>query len=244
MDLALARVRATKLLRLSTKRDLWPVARQGVVPALEHAHVPFSASYDVIVDVGASRGQFAWFAADRWPAARLICFEPLPDAQATLRAMLGDRITLHPAAVSDAAGQMELHVSASDDSSSLLAIGSRQVAEFPGTQETGTISVNVVRLSDVLDPADLGSNALLKIDVQGAELSVLRGAGDLLGAVADVYCECSFVELYDGQALFGDIVCFLRDQGFRVASVDNVARGAGGEALQADVLFRRVTQAA
>ena len=239
MDLDLARVRATKLLRLARKRDLWPAARQGVVPALEHAHVPFAASYDVVVDVGASRGQFAWFASDRWPQARLICFEPLPEAQAKLREMLGERIALHPAAVSDAAGQMALHVSASDDSSSLLSIGSRQVSEFPGTQETGTITVDVVRLADVLNAGDLGSSALLKIDVQGAELSVLQGAGELLAAFSDVYCECSFVELYEGQALIGDIVAFLSRHEFRIASVDNVARSASGEALQADVLFRR-----
>jgi hypothetical protein len=55
---------------------------------------------------------------------------------------------------------------------------------------------------------------LLKIDVQGSELQVLQGRRPALDLIDEVYCECSFVELYEGQALADEVICHLRDRGF------------------------------
>jgi len=64
---------------------------------------------------------------------------------------------------------------------------------------------------------DLGSSVVidfLKIDVQGYELEIMRhGTGKLANTVM-IECEAEFVPLYRGQPLFGDIQCFLREQGF------------------------------
>ncbi|EQD33523.1 methyltransferase, FkbM family, partial [mine drainage metagenome] len=111
------------------------------------------------------------------------------------------RVTLPACAVGERAGTASMHVSARDDSSSLLPIGREQTRIFPGTQEAGRAAVEVRRLEDGLQRADIAAPALLKLDVQGYELQALRGCETLLDAFAWVYCECSFVELYEGQAL-------------------------------------------
>ena len=80
----------------------------------------------------------------------------------------------------------------------------------------------------------------MKIDVQGAELDVLRGASGLLDAVCEILVECSLVELYAGQPLIGDTIVFAREQGFRVSGVSPPSRAPDGTPLQCDVLFRRV----
>ena len=54
----------------------------------------------------------------------------------------------------------------------------------------------------------------LKIDVQGAELDVLKGAEETLKDCFIVEVEVEFVPLYENQPLFGDIDKFLRDRGF------------------------------
>jgi len=234
----LARVRALKLSRLARTPALWPAVRSGVIPSVEHADVPFSATYGTVLDVGASRGQFALFAADRFPAAKLICFEPLPGPRSRLTQLLNGRAEIRPTAVGAAPGTAELHVSASDDSSSLLPIGERQVAEFPGTQETGTISVDVVCLADVVDQS-LPGPRLLKIDVQGLELDVLRGLGEQITLIDDVFVECSFTELYEGQALADEVISFLLEHGLRLLGVNGAMRAADGSLLQADLFFRR-----
>lgn len=232
----LARVRASKAFALARTPSHWPAVRAGVVPTVEHERAPLGGPYATVLDVGASRGQFALHARHRYPDARIVCFEPLPASQETLRRVLGDRVELRPVAVGAEAGTASMHVSAADDSSSLLPIGERQLAEFPGTQEARQLDVPVVTLDDVIDEG-LAGPVLLKIDVQGLELDVLRGAGDALAAVDTIFVECSFVELYEGQALADEVIAFLFSHGFRLAGVHGLATGQGGQTLQADLLF-------
>ncbi|MGX6446633.1 FkbM family methyltransferase [Patulibacter sp. S7RM1-6] len=241
--LRLARVRAAKALTLARRPSHWRAVRAGVVPTVEHERVPLGGPYGTVLDVGASRGQFALHARRRFPGARVVCFEPLPSSQDTLRAVLGDRVELRPVAVGAATGTATMHVSAADDSSSLLPIGRRQRAEFPGTHEERRIDVPVVTLSSVLAEG-LQGPVLLKIDVQGLELDVLRGAGEALSTAVDaIFVECSFVELYDGQALADEVVAHLLERGFRLVGVHGVATAHDGQALQADFLFRRLPAA-
>ena len=237
------KVRASKVVRLLGAPGLWPAMvpalRAGVFPSLEHSAIHFGAQFATVVDVGASRGQFGLFALARFPHARLICFEPLPRALATATRLLdGGRTEFHGVALGAVTGQMTLHVSARDDCSSLLPIGRRCVEAFPGTQERTTIAVTVDVLEHYLS-SDLPRPCLVKIDVQGSELDVLRGAGDALSVVDEVLVEVSFAELYTGQARADAVISFLADRGVRLVDVCGVARGADGAAIQADLLFRR-----
>ena len=152
------------------------------------------------------------------PQARVISFEPLPAAAAKFRAMFAgdDRVTLHEAAIGPVPGNATIHISRRDDSSSLLPITSTQVALFPGTEEAATAIVRVAPLREFVSSEDIQPPALLKLDVQGYELEALRGCEDLLDRFAYVYAECSFVELYAGQALADEVIAWLRERGFRL----------------------------
>ncbi|MCB0862220.1 MAG: FkbM family methyltransferase [Solirubrobacterales bacterium] len=131
-----------------------------------------------------------------------------------------------------------MNVSGRDDSSSLLAIGKRQEQEFPGTGTDHTIEVPVSTLDDETS-RPLARPALLKMDVQGFELDALRGATATLEEVDVALIECSFVELYEGQALAGEVVNFMTEAGFTLDGVYEIAYSADGSAVQGDFLFRR-----
>lgn len=215
--------------------------RHGVAASVEHEAIPLRRDFGTVIDVGANRGQFAVFAARRFPQARLICFEPLPRARAKLQRALGtlDRVRLSEVAVGAANEDREFHVAAADDSSSLLPIGERQREAFPGTRERTTIVVQVRRLDDVLTTADFVGPVLLKIDVQGGELGVLQGAEQILQSIDAVLVEASFVELYTGQPLVDEVWGNLRSSGFSCRGVWSIGYGVAGECLQADFLFVR-----
>jgi hypothetical protein len=132
-----------------------------------------------------------------------------------------------------------MHVSARIDSSSLRAITGRQTAQFPGTHEVGVAQVTAARLDETLTAADLAAPALLKIDVQGGELEVLRGATGLLPHFDWIYVECSFVEFYAGQALADEVADFLAAAGFWPTVYWRPCRDADGHPAQADILFVR-----
>jgi len=83
--------------------------------------------------------------------------------------------------------------------------------------------------------------ALLKIDVQGFELQVLHGAGGSLKLFDAVYVECSFIELYEGQALADAVESYLRIHGFQLAAMENVIL-QGVKPIQADLMFLRIIE--
>lgn len=176
-----------------------------------------------------------------FPQARIVSFEPLAGPAALYRAVFAgdDRARLVEAAIGPKPGEATIHLSARDDSSSLLPITARQNALFPGTAEAGTAIIQVTRLSDALPAGEITAPALLKLDVQGFELQALEGCEDVLDRFAWVYVECSFMELYAGQAFADAVIAWLRERGLRLAGVYNMSYDSDGRAVQADFLFGR-----
>jgi len=220
--------------------------RHRVAAAIEHEHVLSGLELDTVVDIGANRGQFALCARRLYPLAQIYSFEPLrKPSNIWLDTFKGDsRATLFNSAVAAEPGNAVMHVAQWDVSSSLLPIGPGQIENFPFTEESAREIVSTALLNQCLSAATIRGRALLKIDVQGSELSALRGCADLLEQFAYVYVEASFVELYVGQALACDIVDFLRARNFRLACVTNLSYGTARRPIQADFLFARPSGAA
>jgi FkbM family methyltransferase len=237
-DLGIATTRLKKLARVACSRELFSALCRGTFASVEHEEANLAPMYGSVIDIGASRGQFAIFALHKWPSAAVMCFEPLPGPAAQLRRLLGDRVKLHEVALGARRTTRPMNLSGRDDSSSFLEIA-RQAMEYPGTEAVGNLLVEVETLSEHLG-SELERPTLLKIDVQGYELEVLRGAGDSINYVDEILCECSFVELYGGQPLAADVIAYLAEQGFRLASVSGTSRRRG-VALQADLLFKRAS---
>ena len=217
--------------------------RQGVAPGLEHVAMLQRLQPAMVVDIGANRGQFTLATRHACPAARVLAFEPLPQPAKIFRKLFADddKVRLFPVAVGLETGEATIHVSARDDSSSLLPITATQNALFPGTAETSTQTIRVMRLEDCLDSVELRDSALLKLDVQGFELTALQGCESLLHEFSWVYTECSFVELYEGQALADEVIAWLRERGLSLCGVFNMAYDKWGKAIQADFLFERAS---
>lgn len=234
----LTRLRATKLARLISRSDYRRGLKNGVAASVEHSGIPFSDETATVIDLGASRGQFALFAVNRFPGARVISFEPQPGPMADLKNLLGDRVETHPLAIGAEPGTAEMNISKSDDSSSLLAIGSNQRKIFPGTEQVDSIEVEISTLDTVLE-TDIVRPCLLKIDVQGLELEALKGAEQTLAQVDEALIECSFIELYEGQAMADEVISMMLEAGLRLAGVYGAATDSEGRMVQADFFFRR-----
>jgi FkbM family methyltransferase len=230
--------KARKLARLLAEPAYRRPLRFGVAAAIEHGSVPFG-EYRTVIDVGAGRGQFALFALHAFPTAQIVSFEPLPSSFATASRAVGgsERVQLRRQAVGAAPGTAEIHVTADADSSSLRRPTAEQSRRFPGTEAVDRVAVEVVTLDEAL--AEPPPPALLKLDLQGGELDALRGAENLLTSIDAVFVECSFVELYEGQALADQVICHLKDRGFTLRGVYSPSYGEDGACVQADLLFGR-----
>ncbi len=209
----------------------------GLAPATEHSRIGY-LRIDHVIDVGANRGQFSSMAKLLWPGATIDAFEPLDDIREVFaRHLAAKGCRVHGLALSDGAGFTEIHVSASDDSSSLHAIGEVQARLFPGTHEIERRRVRTETLDSFFPNLDDRGRVLLKIDVQGHELAVLRGAKATLSKIEYVYVECSYLELYSNQSLVDDVYAFLADAGFGLIGVLNTTYDQSGRAIQSDFLF-------
>jgi len=235
--------RVRKLVATVRHPRWWGALRQGVAPSLELAGVDFTYAHRTVIDVGAGRGQFALFARARFPDADVHALEPGRTSFATLEAVHRDDSHVHPIQVAAAAtaGSGTLHVTADADSSSLFALD-QQHRVFAGTDEVRTEEVRTAPLDDVL-PEHWPRPALLKIDVQGAEIEVLRGADRTLAAVDEILVEVSFRPLYRQQARADEVIGYLLDRGFIVAAEYPAGRDARGRVVQADVRLTRTALA-
>jgi FkbM family methyltransferase len=214
--------------------------RQGVGAAIEHEAILASLSRDdvsAVVDIGANCGQFSLLCRRWLPNASIYAFEPLRRPGETFRRIFekDPDTRLIQAAIGAASAEREMHVSKSVDSSSLLPIGPTQSAIFPGTEESHRETVRVAPLDAFLGREDLSANSLLKIDVQGYELEVLKGCESLLEWFYAVYVECSFVELYEGQSLAQQVIDWLHGRGLYLARIGLVSFDKAGMS----VLFLR-----
>ena len=126
------------------------------------------------VDVGAHTGSVLRDIVRCAPRGRHIAYEPLPEyAAALMREFPG--VEVHQAALSDSAGEHEFSYMVSDPMRSRLV---ETGGAPPATGDVRHLRVRTERLDDVL-PADYAP-AVIKVDVEGAESAVFRGALETL----------------------------------------------------------------
>jgi len=171
---------------------------------------------NTVLDIGGSHGQFAKEAFRAFPGVRVYSFEPIPECYEELLTLKEKYPRLHPLqlALSDHSGKNDLWLSHFRDSSSLHEMLPAHTEAWPHTQIESKISVEVTRLDDVARNLKLEPPLFAKIDVQGHELSVIRGGRATLGGCQRVMLECNFAPLYKEQATFDQLYAELHSLGF------------------------------
>lgn len=177
---------------------------------------------NLVLDVGANKGQFAGELRACGYRGRLISFEPLSSVHALLRSKaerFPNWTVAARTAIGAERGSVEIHISEKSACSSILDMHPRCLEAAPRSIYVGSETVPVNRLDDLcaLSPDD---RALLKIDVQGYEDKVLEGASRVLSACRAVHVEMELLPLYEGQVLARELWDLLTAQGFEPWSLE------------------------
>lgn len=194
-----------------------------------------------ILDIGANTGQFAKIIREILPTAKIYSFEPLPDCYEQLK-LNAQRLQPHetfPFALGNQDGSTTINLNEFSPSSSLLPMEDLHKNELPHTANTRQVSIAVRRLDDL--KINISTPLIIKIDVQGFELEVLRGGIDTIRSASAVVVEVSALPLYAGAPSFDDVYRFLTDEcGFGYqGNVDQWYSKIDGRILQMDCLFEK-----
>jgi FkbM family methyltransferase len=159
----------------------------------------------IIFDVGANVGQSAKRFRSLFPEAHIFCFEPFPASFERLSSAVTDdpAIESHQLALADVSGASHLTVNQSLATNSLLTSDTR-AADYWGPNLLDTQDVIEVKTETVdrfCNSKGLKHLDILKLDVQGAEFSVLEGARELLQHqhIDLIYMEMITAPTYVGQ---------------------------------------------
>jgi FkbM family methyltransferase len=123
-----------------------------------------------------------------------------------------------PFVLSDVVGERTLYVTKHPACSSLYPPNEDYIIRFKDLAETSsldyTLEVETTTLDTFCQEANLQYIDFLQVDVQGADLDVLKGSAKVLSTVLAIQIEIEFSQLYQGQPLFADVDRFLRNYGF------------------------------
>jgi len=199
-------------------------------------------SKPVIFDLGGHRGETIKQYRARFPDALVYCFEPFPDSLASLNKNFLDdpKTRIIPLAVADQPGQRTLYINEIDATNSLLPATTSSRRYLPGKGETkASIQVTATSIDGFVDTHHVGAIHILKMDIQGGELSALKGAQMALekNQMPIIYTEIMFVPHYENQPLLNDIWDFLARYGYTLFDIYYVQRANNGQLRYADALF-------
>jgi FkbM family methyltransferase len=196
-----------------------------------------------IADVGANRGQTALKLVQIMPRWQIVAFEPFPATYQTLVQAVASYRQVKPIniALSDSNGTANFHSFSADVTNSLLSANATGQTHFASQLNLETVvKVQTQTLDSWSKQEKIDDLYTLKLDVQGAELLVLKGAQQLLSTTIQVVLtEVQFIHLYEGSALFRDVESFLAALDFQLYQLYNLQSGNNGQLLFGDAIFVR-----
>lgn len=195
----------------------------------------------IMIDVGAAFGSVASYFSNLYPELKIYCVEPNPAMLPRLEVTLEGRpnIVVRNVALSGSKGELYLHVTANELSSSLNELDKEQISKLGDAhqswlEEVEKVKVNVSTLDSEF--SDVPHVLLLKLDTQGTELEILKGGSELLKRTRFVLTEMNNHHLYKEACQYYEVDEFLRSHSFRLVDL-TVSYHTDEEVQEYDALY-------
>ncbi len=194
------------------------------------------------IDGGAYRGDFTELLRREFADASIHAFEPNHELSVRLaqRFQRIPRVHVWNLALHERSGPAELHLHVDPGTSSLLPRPPCERRYYHSSDRVvATVPVATTALDAFIDshaPAGIG---LLKLDTQGSELSILRGARRALetAVIEVIYTEFFVVPHYAGAPLLGDLIALLGQFGYSLFDLFKGPYADNGQLRFGDAIF-------
>ena len=221
----------------------YPHATASSDPYLFMQHFCKRISAPIIFDVGAHHGHVSMLLSNLLPNAQIYAFEPFHESFLVLQNNTrgNSHIRCFNFGLSDIEGVQKFHSNPSSATNSLLSTDEAGPTTWgKGLLETKSVINDRFRtLDSVVRELELPKIDLLKMDVQGAEHLVLKGAEQCCSRkfIHLVFSEIITQPTYQGQLRFDDALAAFYDRGFDLYHLFELSRDNKGCLRQLDALF-------
>jgi FkbM family methyltransferase len=199
---------------------------------------------DCVFDVGANKGQYATLLRKEIGfRGQIISFEPNPNLANILigRTKRSKFWSFEPQALSDRSGALTFNVMSDSHFSSFetpVDHDDSRIAEM--NRVVARVEVKTVKLDDIYEKLKQRFNfqrPFLKMDTQGHDLHVIRGASQSLNEIVGVQSEMSFKSLYKDVPDYQTVIGLLEEKGFSLNALFKGSRGLFPELVEMDGIF-------
>ena len=196
-------------------------------------------SGDSVLDIGGHYGEYAvLFASLTGPSGRVVTFEPDASAREVLRRNLAlnpcaAKVKIEEIALSDTSGTRTFFSRGGDSMSSLARSGLGTNATASDVYEQ---TVTTMRLDDYLTANGLGFPRWIKLDTEGAEINILRGARQVLKSGAVIVCELHPYVWNEFGTTFDELLQTVRECGRTIRYLDDNLKISDGAVYGAAII--------
>ena len=199
---------------------------------------------DLVLDVGANIGQYGFSLRRAGYSKRIISFEPQMLAWQKLNKNTSNDPLWEIAprcALGDNDTEITINISNNSVSSSVLNMLESHSNAAPDSKYQDSEIVHQKKLDSIFSDLNLNSFfTFLKIDTQGYEFQILKGANKIINKVIGIQVEVSTIHLYQDQKLYDEIFIYLKDLGFTLwLIIPGFTDPNTGRMLQFDAVFFR-----
>lgn len=234
IDLCFIPVRKSKtlldhIMNHTLRSDIEKMSCSGILFPLNHIQQSIKLSAKllnqkfIILDIGGGIGASLKLFAENFPDKKIIVFEPVTENFDAIKERFphNKNIELIKTAVGNEESEIEINIAGRITSSSLLQLVADPDSDVFNEKNLGQVRVEkikIVRLDDVFSDCkdEIG---IMKIDVQGFEMDVLKGAESTLGRTNIIVLEVNNHEGYLGSAKYYDIDSYLRNHNFSLYNI-------------------------
>lgn len=176
----------------------------------------FNLINEIVIDVGGADGTTAKMFLEAFPKSKIFVFEPLKENYSQIAQILNQYINLKliKKAVGSSPQKAVIHKTKRITSSSLLEVNSDSTSEVFSDilKVNDKVEVSITTLDESIPQNEFIS--ILKIDVQGYELEVLKGATSTLRRTSIIVLEMNNHSYYSGAPKYYEVDIYLRENDF------------------------------
>jgi len=173
--------------------------------------------FDVVIDVGANKGNYVKKFLEAFPKAEIYAFEPLPDMFSQLKEIKNKNVHVYNLAIADKSGFLPFYFDVDDPSASSFLKNtdfSKKMWRRSKLRHK-KIKVPIATLDEIMtEKIKPSTKILVKIDVQGYEMEVIAGAKKTLKKSIACVLEISRAAHYKNQPDFDEIYQAMKKLGY------------------------------